>query len=254
MDNSNKNNKTSKKQCLDDYKFIKILRNMKGSYSKIFLLEKDDIKYLCKRCKNKEFRMNEVSFPKEINSKRIVEIVDHFNEDGYDYIIMPYYEGCQDIFTMLSSGTFNDDYLTPIFIDMALAIKDCHDKDICHLDIKAENYVKYKDRIFLIDFGFAMKDGEKIDEVVGTDTYIAPEMEDDCEFSKASDVFSFGCMMFFYLTNGEDLVDDICKRTNWKRVFSGLRISQKMKNIIIGCCQFNPKRRFNIDHVIDLLK
>ena len=64
---------------------------------------------------------------------------------------------------------------------MAEPIKICHDNNIIHLDIKMENYLvlgKNPLKVVLIDFGFAIDASvTSLKEILGTDLYIAPEVE-----------------------------------------------------------------------------
>ena len=88
-----------------------------------------------------------------------------------------------------------------------------HGKQLCHRDIKLENFIlinKKKLNIKLIDFGLAkiLESGKKMyGKPVGTPYYIAPELlqgESDCK----SDVWSAGVILYM-LTTGKPPYDGL---------------------------------------------
>ena len=90
-----------------------------------------------------------------------------------------------------------------ILEDIANALAHCHDRNICHLDIKERN-VNVKDKKgILVDFGGAREYGVRhsiVDEfVVSTENCGAPEYLDHGAFTPRSDTFSFSYMAFWTL-------------------------------------------------------
>ncbi len=90
-----------------------------------------------------------------------------------------------------------------ILADVALGLRDLHEQDILHLDIKPANIfiallpcggVAYK----LGDFGCAailpLPTGE---EREGDRTYIAPEIISDCEYGRPADIFRWVLLLSF---------------------------------------------------------
>ena len=91
-----------------------------------------------------------------------------------------------------------------IFKKIIEGIKFCHDKKVCHLDIKPDNIVinKYFDPI-IIDFGFSEEFNEsiKIKEGKGSQHYVSPEMWESKEYDGVkSDIFSLGVVLFNLVT------------------------------------------------------
>merc|ERR1719166_849895 len=84
----------------------------------------------------------------------------------------------------------------------------CHnDKNIAHLDIKADNILLTRDpkgrpRVLLADFGFARPCEEKelIPEICGTPQYYAPEMVRKEKHYRNVDIFALGVTYFMMRT------------------------------------------------------
>ena len=91
-----------------------------------------------------------------------------------------------------------------IFKKIIEGIKFCHDKKVCHLDIKPRNIVinKYFDPI-IIDFGFSEEFNESttFKKGKGSKRYISPEMWEEKEYDGVkSDIFSLGVVLFNLVT------------------------------------------------------
>lgn len=91
-----------------------------------------------------------------------------------------------------------------IALKSALTIKELHDRNIIHADIKPENFMfNLEDDVVTVsavDFGFSKKleDVERAiteDSIAGTVLYMSPEIIYEKTYSKASDVYALGMML-----------------------------------------------------------
>ncbi len=96
-------------------------------------------------------------------------------------------------------------------VQIALGIADAlgyiHSHGVVHRDLKPENImVDANDRIKLIDFGIAGKDGSrrltfaKLSQVMGTPEYISPEQVKGKRGDGRSDIYALGVMLYEMLT------------------------------------------------------
>ena len=87
-----------------------------------------------------------------------------------------------------------------IFKKIVERIQFCHNKNICHLDIKPANIVFDNEfEPIIIDFGLSLKiNDDKIYEgKTGTEQYECPEMWEKGKFTGVeADIFSLGALLF----------------------------------------------------------
>jgi serine/threonine-protein kinase len=92
---------------------------------------------------------------------------------------------------------------------IASALAYANGKEILHRDIKPENVLvdTETDRCYIIDFGLAQIEGAqnltKTGIVMGTPWYLAPERFNGEPASIASEIYSFGVMLYEMLEGGK---------------------------------------------------
>ena len=93
-------------------------------------------------------------------------------------------------------------------IKILSAIKHLHEHEICHRDLKPENFL-FSDNtpdaeIKLIDFGLSKRFGTtinpkvKMQTIVGTPYYVAPEVLKGI-YDEACDIWSLGIILYIFL-------------------------------------------------------
>lgn len=109
-----------------------------------------------------------------------------------------------DLRRAITEGRFNLDKpaLISFLLDVARGLKEGHDRDTVHRDIKASNVLLFKgvpNKVSpkLMDFGLSITT-ERIDSrLVGTPEYMAPEVFDHPETTaKSSDIYSLAILFF----------------------------------------------------------
>ena len=141
-----------------------------------------------------------------------------------------------------------------------------HENNILHCDLKLENILIYKHQVKIIDFDMSKKcnkDGNYIsDKIFGSINYIAPESYDLGLYSKKSDVWSFGIIMFILVTNkypyGEKLsvinsYSNLYRRNEFKHInYDDLKdaiyknnISLDFYEVLKNMLMFNESDRFD---------
>ncbi len=134
------------------------------------------------------------------------------------YIILQYFEG-MILSRFLREYDPDTESRKRIFGELLSGIAYAHDADVIHRDIKPENILIGKDlSVKIIDFGLALKENESGKTIknglIGTPSYIAPEILSGEPASKATDLFALGItgLEIFSGTNpfaGHDINDTI---------------------------------------------
>ena len=167
-------------------------------------------------------------------------------------------------------GGFNENQSKNIISDIQKGILVCHNKGICHLDIKAENiFLDCKFNIKIGDFGFSSFNSF-LEGDYGTRGYKAPEVTNDKEYDGIkADIFSLGVLLLNIRTGKllstellinpkgskkktiYDLVKDKDERI-WKIFESnGIKgLSDEFKSLVLRMLSMNPKDRPSIDDIL----
>ena len=139
-------------------------------------------------------------------SDRILGLMDHFISDRFVYIVTQFYEGF-DLFDHIDLNVpLSEEYSLKLLREMAICVKECHDQNIAHLDIKCENFMVRKmdpPQLVLIDFGHAeFIDKKQIKQgysKYGTCFYLCPEGYFNY-YSSKSDIWSLGICLYLFIT------------------------------------------------------
>ncbi|MFJ5989224.1 protein kinase [Lentzea sp. NPDC092896] len=140
-----------------------------------------------------------------IRSPHVPRLLDAELESDEPYVVTEVVRGTS--LAGLEEGLAPDRLLT-VARDTAQALLDIHAHDIVHRDLKPSNVMMAGERAVVIDFGIAADLSDLVrvtttGHVVGTLPYLAPELVDPrraAPASPASDVFSWGCLLYFAAT------------------------------------------------------
>ena len=143
-----------------------------------------------------------------LDSTHVVTVYAHGEEDGYLYIaaqLIP--DG--DLSQMLqASGPAPVRQAMRLMEQVAAGLADAHEVGLIHRDIKPGNVlIRRKDNTiqgYLGDFGIAKTADSNLTQVggsaIGTPAYMAPELHRGVEASRATDIYSLGCLLWVTLT------------------------------------------------------
>ena len=127
----------------------------------------------------------------------------------------------------------------------------CHHLEVIHRDLKPENILYASDGLLkIIDFGLSMKTTRSGNEsIVGTSSYIAPEIYVDGIFTKACDIWSLGVIMHVMLSGyvpiGGETLEEISERI---QRYSGPKFTSKNWSNISEEAKDLLKRMLDTDH------
>ena len=142
---------------------------------------------------------NEFKVLKRLSHPNIGRIFDY----GYDeelkkvFFTLPWLQG-KEIYDATENISYElcEDY----FVQTLRALNYLHQKNLIHCDLKPGNIYIENNEVKLIDFGLAGYWGENI---VGTPTYLAPEIFHGTKHDVASDLYAVGVIFYNCLTRSQ---------------------------------------------------
>lgn len=149
-----------------------------------------------------EFRIYKILKNKKNNY--IIKFIECVKRTDYQYFVYEYFNGM----TLYDFITDNYDDITEkdikdIFIKIVNAVKFLHSQNIIHCDLKLDNIlIDNENNIKIIDFDLSKicEDEYISNGIFGTMQYIAPESYDLCIYSKKSDVWGLGIILYTLIT------------------------------------------------------
>ncbi len=135
-----------------------------------------------------------------LNHPNICTVYEIGKADGRTFIAMAFLEG-DGLDKKIESGPLNFEDALDLAIQTAKGLQAAHRKGIVHRDIKPANLMVGPDgHLTIMDFGLAqLADRSKLtrmDETMGTVTYMSPEQTYGAETDHRSDVWSLGVVIY----------------------------------------------------------
>jgi len=261
----------------ETYAFIKKLTD--GSASTIHMGKNVETgqKVIIKMISKRDEWRQELGILKELSDSdtgRLLKYVDYFESQRSSYIVTEFYDG-SDLFEHIDINVpYSEKDAYKLMLEMCMCLKECHDKGVVHLDLKAENFMVKKDHLFengkietgnvvLIDFGHAEKtrEDESIEDLrigynYGTVFYICPEGYQKV-FSSKSDIWSLGILFSLLLTGDYPFVGNE-QEYMWNSMQHNINLSKPVSqrsNLILDIClNVDPTKRPSLDQLIKSLE
>ena len=177
--------------------------------------------------------------------------------------------GNGDLFEFVQTNNISEKFAKNIIKQMAFAIEHIHEKDICHRDIKLENFIytfnndkqKNCDDILvkMIDFEFSRQftKDEYITGRHGTPAYAAPELMNFKHYNHKIDIWSLGICAYMLLSYSNPIDKQCWLKTGKFKInidydsFEWKKRSKLSKDFVNCLLQTNPNQRYNIKEVLN---
>ncbi len=207
-----------------------------------------------------------------LNHPNIVTILEIGESDNGAYIAMEFVEG-ETLRVRMERSKLPFEAILEIVSQMARGLAAAHQCGIVHRDVKPDNVMLRIDGyVKLVDFGLAKmlpwSDGITIPgtsneesesgQIVGTFSYMSPEQARGQRITPASDVFSFGIILYELLTGEhpfrvDNPMDTLTRIIGAEPVSTRIRcpeLPQHIQDILDRCLKKEHTQRF--DSAIDL--
>lgn len=188
----------------------------------------------------------------------VVKFVELYQDPVHYHFILELCRG-GDLGTWVKNhGPLSEEETKAAIYQVLKSLAYLHACGLMHRDVKCENFLflhkSATSPVKLIDFGLSTKmhEREKMYSIVGTPTYIAPEMIEKIGYDEKIDVWAVGVMTYFLLTGLYPFMGDThqtlflnIKNNNYnmKSVEQFKRVSPMCKEFIASIFQRNPKNR-----------
>lgn len=140
-----------------------------------------------------------------LSHPNVVAVFDQGHDAGRPYIVMEYVRGITLRQLISLEAPFPPEQALGLFEPVVAALASAHDAGLIHRDVKPENVlISERGRVKVADFGLAREvTAASVAEggvVIGTVSYIAPELVSRGHASARSDVYSLGILLYELLT------------------------------------------------------
>jgi calcium-dependent protein kinase len=252
----------------DTYEIVEKIGD--GTYGEVFLAfnktsnSKRAIKVIKKiQSLSTDNIMEEVNILKEIDHPSIVRVFEIIHNADTINIVMELCTGGDLLAKLEKVGNFTEKIAAGYILDIASAVKYCHDAHIVHRDLKLENVLLETDdpraRLKIIDFGTSehFQPKEKMNALMGSSYYMAPEVIDQ-NYNEKCDVWSLGVILFILLSGkppfqGETDEEIFRKIKNEPLRFRGnvwTTVSDEAKALLARLLTKDPSHRPSITDVL----
>jgi serine/threonine protein kinase len=189
----------------------------------------------------------------------IVDVFDFgYLPDGRPYFVMELLDG-RSVADLVDDGALPPQRAIDIAMQLGDALAAAHDGGVIHADVSANNVILAgeNDGVKLVDFGLSeVRDaGEKFtntDFVVGTPSYVAPEMLRGQPAGELSDQYSFGILLFEMLHGAPPFIGETVAQTCWMHLEASVppvtspygALPAELVALVARCLQKMPAARY----------
>lgn len=203
-----------------------------------------------------------------LSSQNIVGIydvgTDKIDEESIYYIVMEYIDGTTLKDIIDSKGKLSEDDAIDYSIQILRALKDAHDHNVVHRDIKPHNIMITKQgTVKVTDFGIARASTSTTvtttSDVLGSVHYISPEQARGGYTDNKTDIYSFGIVLYEMLTGKKPYDGDNPISVAMKQIQDDIippseyipNMNKNLEQIILKCTRKKQSERYqSVDDIL----
>lgn len=202
---------------------------------------------------------NEARILSRLSHPNIALLYNYLQEGSDHYMVMEYVEGDNMDAYVRKYGTVAPALLVPVLLALLDGLNYAHRKGVLHRDIKPANLMLTpQGAVKIMDFGIARVSDQasrltKVQRVIGTLDYLAPELIQGAEPSPASDCYALGVVAYELATGGTLPFTGTSEFARMQAIIHGQALSpdklnkalpKKLANIILQAMDSLPETRF----------
>ena len=220
-------------------------------------------KNLIENNSKKDCILKEISIQSSITHPNIVKLYYSSQDNINYYMVMEYKSGGNLYKYMKTKGRLNEKEAFYYFIQICSAIYFLHKNNITHRDIKLENILldNNKKNIYLCDFGWSTDiSGRQRKTFCGTYEYMSPEIINNKEYGKGSDIWALGILLYEMLHGyspfhpnmriARNPIEEIIYNIRKGKYLINNKISSECSDLIKKLLTPEEKNRIDIEGVI----
>ncbi|EXX60456.1 Bck1p [Rhizophagus irregularis DAOM 197198w] len=173
-------------------------------------------------------------------------------------IIMPYYSS-GDLIHYLSNNFYNINWWTKLsrLFYIIYGLIEIHRAKIIHRDLHSGNIFFDKNFAYIGDLGISRSatESNNDNEKYGIIPYMAPEIFQEQKYTEASDIYSFGMIMWEFMTGRRPFWEEIHDIELIIKICDGLRppivtnAPEGYIELMKGCWHSDPAKRPTVDNI-----
>mmetsp|Transcript_23459 Transcript_23459/g.55251 ORF Transcript_23459/g.55251 Transcript_23459/m.55251 type:complete len:432 (+) Transcript_23459:280-1575(+) len=211
----------------------------------------------------------EIEALRALDHPSIIQLLDVFISEEKIFIVMELMEGGELFDYVVQKGTLTEDEASDIVRKVTSAMVYMHSQNIVHRDLKPENLLLRRKPngpqdsvdVKIIDFGLSKCMTEPVAQsFLGTRGYLAPEMLQRRDYTKAVDTWALGVIVFVLLCGCLPFDDDsatvpsddlvrakfVLRFPRWAK-----NLSPSAKDLLSHLLDVNPSRRYTAEQALD---
>lgn len=224
--------------------------------------KKNNKKYIIKKLYKVKSAYKEIFIQQYLKSSEVLKIIDIFSDISHVWVVYKYARD-GDLFDMFKYRSLSYVHALNIIFQISTLLKKIHSLGIIHGDLKMENILLDKYKMYICDFGFSVfSSNPKTKICLYTNPYTAPEQLNNLIFDFKSDVWSLGiilytlcfdCYPFEYDPDIELEPNEMYLMMINNKINYPDNCPNKLVQLINGMLKININERYSLDKVREMI-